>query len=674
MLADSPLVNPASDWWQTNVGAEPVPLNSVGCSTEYGPVPPSDGFPVEQCSSSLEVNRPIDEKELSTLEAELFQRTYYTREDPLSCPPLTDEGERRIEEFIDSCGLYDRTSSRWVDLPEDPTSSDFFQEAFQRILNTLLVWSNVSANRTIVCLPRETRQFNAFPALAMCITSLSGHRHGGTIPGYQNYATPIEMKLEKDRWLASDIIQSAIYAKQCFLQQHNRDMVPCLLLTEKHVQVFIFDKNGVTLSYPVHIHKNPLAFVRIAIQASGALGFDPSVFWKEGARYVSYGSTSLRIIGDSPIYINPKLVGEGSTCWKVMDEQGRICLARSFATRACKLRQELEWMSYRDTQGLPGVGRMVGHYEGTFLSVVKQPRLVNCPHFFYPLLNKKCYLFLEHYERSILQFNDRMELLCAFRDAIAGHANLWRVGIWHRDIRPKNVRIGQPGSSVGRRGVLVGLKRAKRIGPNPAAFSYPNYLTGDNTFKSISLLTSTVTPIHTDYLDDLESFFYILCYVCSVYQGPQTTVDQISPWITDWDSDDPLRSATVKNNFLSTLRPDDLVTPYFGETFSGLIQNLRKFLVTYMWIRFNVFNQVPHLRQSPPEVDYANFLQYFDDAIRDLDVEESTQVDDADLLSYTSSVSSPEIGTPDTMIGLEDVKDDIGVLIDLGPMSSAVSE
>lgn len=67
---------------------------------------------------------------------------------------------------------------------------------------------------------------------------------------------------------------------------------------------------------------------------------------------------------------------------------------------------------------------------------------------------------LEAYRGPIDKFETRLQLLYAFRNAIAGHQNLWRKGILHRDISINIILLGKEDAEPGYRGLVIDLDMA----------------------------------------------------------------------------------------------------------------------------------------------------------------------------------------------------------------------
>ncbi|KAL7894913.1 serine/threonine-protein kinase Sgk2 [Trichoderma sp. SZMC 28014] len=118
--------------------------------------------------------------------------------------------------------------------------------------------------------------------------------------------------------------------------------------------------------------------------------------------------------------------------------------------------------------------------------------------------------------RVISGFRTIWELLESTRDAIKAHQSLYTKGkILHRDISSNNIIITRPEMADGFKGMLIDLDLAKAMDSGPSG---ARHQTGTMQFMAIEVLWKTD---HT-YRHDLESFFYVLLWMCvrqSWYNG-----------------------------------------------------------------------------------------------------------------------------------------------------------
>ncbi|KAI0904635.1 serine/threonine-protein kinase Sgk2 [Ustulina deusta] len=110
--------------------------------------------------------------------------------------------------------------------------------------------------------------------------------------------------------------------------------------------------------------------------------------------------------------------------------------------------------------------------------------------------------------RVISDFKTTRELLESMRDAIKAHQSLYTTGnILHRDISSNNIIITEPETADGFKGMLIDLDLAKVRDSGPSGAQHQ---TGTMQFMAVEVLR---TVDHT-YRHDLESFFYVLLWMC----------------------------------------------------------------------------------------------------------------------------------------------------------------
>ncbi|KAH8742393.1 kinase-like domain-containing protein [Diaporthe sp. PMI_573] len=102
-----------------------------------------------------------------------------------------------------------------------------------------------------------------------------------------------------------------------------------------------------------------------------------------------------------------------------------------------------------------------------------------------------------------------MRAILSERDAIKAHRSLYVKGkILHRDISSNNIIITNPEMADGFKGMLIDLDLAKVRDSGPSG---ARHQTGTMQFMAVEVLRKTD---HT-YRHDLESFFYVLLWMCA---------------------------------------------------------------------------------------------------------------------------------------------------------------
>jgi hypothetical protein len=111
--------------------------------------------------------------------------------------------------------------------------------------------------------------------------------------------------------------------------------------------------------------------------------------------------------------------------------------------------------------------------------------------------------------QTISKFDSIPQLLTALRDAIKAHRSLYFDGdILHIDISENNITITNPDKADGFMGMLIDLDLAIEVGGERTG---ARHQTGTMEFMAIQVLQK----IDHTYRHDLESFFYVLIWICA---------------------------------------------------------------------------------------------------------------------------------------------------------------
>ncbi|KJA22611.1 hypothetical protein HYPSUDRAFT_125198, partial [Hypholoma sublateritium FD-334 SS-4] len=305
-------------------------------------------------------------------------------------------------------------------------------------------------------------------------------------------------------------------------------LVNCFIVTERHVRVYVFGRDGLHYSVGVDIHENPEVFVRFMLGAlsleADVVGFDPTIYYSDGKRHVrTVDSDGLEVVYTMvhvrPVFYRRTIRGRGTTCWMVQNDEGDIFIVKD-GWKALNRVHESTFLE--KAENADGVGQMRGFQNR--LALLSELRLINVNEMSAKMAKvfhdrELSRVILDYYGRSLEGFKSRGELLGAYHDALCGYQNLYKAGILHRDISVNDVLIGKPGAPAPNRGVIIDLDMAIEL-ERTSSLYIVDFKTGTRAFQSINILGSygrknNSTP-HS-YMDDLESFFYILCWICCGY-------------------------------------------------------------------------------------------------------------------------------------------------------------
>ncbi|KAI9797634.1 MAG: hypothetical protein M1825_005732 [Sarcosagium campestre] len=215
--------------------------------------------------------------------------------------------------------------------------------------------------------------------------------------------------------------------------------------------------------------------------------------------------------------------------------------------------------------------------------------------------------------RAIRNFRSIPELLKALRDAIKAHRSLYIDGrILHRDISENNIIITNPKEADGFTGMLIDEDLAKEIG---SGRSGARHQTGTMEFMAIQVLQRAD---HT-YRHDLESFFYVLIWICarrswereflcSAFNRPTRNI--LSKWYTGSFDD----IADAKQGYMHVDKFADILRefPQAFDCVKPLCMEIRYILFPY---KNGLFIGTP---PDPPEKLYDPIIEAFDTAIVDI--------------------------------------------------------
>ncbi|KAJ2919822.1 hypothetical protein MD484_g596, partial [Candolleomyces efflorescens] len=377
--------------------------------------------------------------------------------------------------------------------------------------------------------------------------------HRGTGSGYSNTASCIEIKLDTDigSTPAVHVPQVGIYSRQMFIQQPNRRYVRSLVVSQKRAGLIHFDRSGAQYTALVNINENPKDFIRLILGVSSLderlLGFDTTIQWTTGpdgrketgtltTEDADGNEVKYNLVTPHPIFTRRSIRGRGTVCWGVRDNEGNEFLVKdSWRSEA----RQSEAIFLKKAQGLKGVVQMVSCEEDRESTESFRCLMTNAASAAQNFQNRfSMRVVLQCYGPPIIHFTSRKHAISALRDAIAGHRNLVQARrVLHRDVSVFNILLGNPGAPKGLRGFLIDLDTAifwDRLLPEVLA----DCRTGTRLFQSIIVLRSFEKRFKAthDYLDDLESMFYVLCYLMFGFSGPG---DRVRPVVTDmlnsWD-------------------------------------------------------------------------------------------------------------------------------------------
>lgn len=207
---------------------------------------------------------------------------------------------------------------------------------------------------------------------------------------------------------------------QCFIEQHSRLKVYAMIVTQLHATLFQFDRAGYIYSSKINIHRDAATFVRwvLGLASDGqSAGFDPSIFWRDGARWIHTVDANnqpieCRIVDNKPWYFRRTIIGRASCLWKV-EYQDRFWLIKDSWR---KLGRGAEWEFLEHAKELKGVVQILSH--DPTMRTISDLRGVTVDFQSDKVWSRA---MLEYYDGQTLDhFEDGLQLLHAFLDIVEG--------------------------------------------------------------------------------------------------------------------------------------------------------------------------------------------------------------------------------------------------------------
>ncbi|KAM5350178.1 hypothetical protein ACJ41O_006683 [Fusarium nematophilum] len=152
-------------------------------------------------------------------------------------------------------------------------------------------------------------------------------------------------------------------------------------------------------------------------------------------------------------------------------------------------------------------------------------------------------VILRDYGRPIYKASSRAALLAALGGCIKGLESLYKANILHRDISVNNAMINEDGGNPSWPWFLIDLDLAIRE-PRDGV-SGAKGKTGTRAFMAIGVLLGE----QHSFMHDLESFFWVLFWICIHYNGPNES--RVVPRFDKWNFADTEELAISKTGVIS---------------------------------------------------------------------------------------------------------------------------
>ncbi|TRM70356.1 hypothetical protein BD626DRAFT_544765 [Schizophyllum amplum] len=555
-----------------------------------------------------------------------------------------------IQSFLRKTSLYDDEKHRWRDIPAAVQNERELYDPQAAIFRTILQHFEIKDRRFMLTWNNKVKHAPHVDEQLSTSPDYSVVGRGPLINGDDPF--PSSSTELPDEWANYDLlttvgdakkdvscspfkdgIQLSVYARQCFIQQHNREFVPAYIITEKNFRYYRFDRCGMMSTVEVNYHEDPITFVHlfrlICSDDAPSIGYNPTLYFKnKGKQRTRFYKSTLRRVLDNipadllppnavpveipvdvedglgvvkdrrlwvteeleirvhnkPLHFRRGLRGRGGVYWAGEHATlGKVIVKQSYRPSG----RVPEWKYLLAAVGVKGVGQMLAFDTRAWrVSESRGPGGTGDGTKFHD--REWSSIVLRRYGDSIDHFKDQRQILTTFRDAIKGHQNLWDKDILHRDVSISNILMGDEDAEDGWKGVIIDLDMAISLNRQSSNVGV-DFRTGTRAYQSLHVLNSygyklpdpnaqTVPPdsqrLMHDYLDDLESFYWCLCWICFTYDGPGQP--NRSATLAKWENHDPETAYDAKFKHLAVSFNKDDVKPWFRR-FVPLLQNLHDF-------------------------------------------------------------------------------------------------
>ncbi|RBA11773.1 hypothetical protein FPRO05_14255 [Fusarium proliferatum] len=384
------------------------------------------------------------------------------------------------------------------------------------------------------------------------------------------------------------------YAREVLVAQNTRRFVLGFTICGSLMRVWAFDRLGGIALEQFDINKDGRQFVYTILgflwMSEEQLGFDRTIMTANGKQFIEVnrnGSTE-RIIIDEVMQRAPCIAGRATTCWKAhpegrpemllvikdswqypeRDEEGELLreatakgvvnIARHYYHETVKIdgkdddvwnnvqrelditqaanyrperptrRSNIAPVTSREGRSNASASRKRSSSQaGAPLPSSKRSCSVSSTKTVNPLTNRiHRRVVLRDYGLPIYKASSLSALLLASEGCIEGHQFLYKAGFLHRDISDNNMMINEDVDNPSWPSFLIDLDPT--IKQSREAVSGARGKTGTRAFMAIGALLGE----QHSFMHDLESFFWVLFWICIHYDGPDKSraVPQFDKW------------------------------------------------------------------------------------------------------------------------------------------------
>jgi hypothetical protein len=432
------------------------------------------------------------------------------------------------------------------------------------------------------------------------------------------------------------------YAREVLAAQDTRRFVLGFTICGSLMRIWEFDRLGAIASEQFDINLDGLRFVTTILgflwMSEEQLGFDPTVVIADDQRFVEIKQNGMieRLIIDEVMTRTPCIAGRATTCWKAhrdkdpqtvlvikdswqyleRDEEGEMLrkitdngvvnVARYYYHETVQLHGKDDDIRSNVRKGLDirtaenyrhdpvmaalssaGVGTLQKGRSSGITGLKRSSSQTDAP---LPPSKRSCSasptkadsntlpnrvhrrVILRDYGKPIYTASSRLILLAALEGCIEGHKSLRKAGFLHRDISINNLLINEDQNNPSWSSFLIDLDLAieeRREGASGAKGK-----TGTRAFMAIGALLGE----QHSFMHDLESFFWVLFWICIHYNGPGKDIGTTEFESWNYESDNKLvrsKVGTIGDESIFLKIAEDNFTLYY-QPLIPLVNRLRR--------------------------------------------------------------------------------------------------
>ncbi|KAJ6200008.1 hypothetical protein J3E72DRAFT_414557, partial [Bipolaris maydis] len=434
--------------------------------------------------------------------------------------------------------------------------------------------------------------------------------------GWSQILIPGELKSNPSADKASKAwLDLGRYAREVFAAQDSRRFVLGFTLCGPVMRLWEFDRLGGIASEQFDINEDGLQFVSAMLgflwMNEAQLGFDPTIITIGDQRYIEIERENgkERLVIDKVIKRMPCVAGRATTCWKVhreeepsmplvvkdswqypeREEEGELLreatekevrnVARYFHHETVHVRGQdddiranvrkglditkaVNYMPKRPMPAPNDTGRRASRRDGSS-SIAGKKRSSSSMNAPQPPNKRPCSssptrpaitnrvhrrVIIRDYGKAIYKASSPTTLLTALVQCIDGYESLHtQGGMLQRDISPNNLMVNEDAENPSWPAFLVDLDLA--IKEQRKMSSGARGKTGTRAFMAIGVL---LDDEQHSFMHDLESFFWVLFWVCIHYNGPGNDIGPTE--FECWNYESSGKLAVLKKGLISDER------------------------------------------------------------------------------------------------------------------------